>query len=315
MSPSPKEDLVTSPETVDDSVPPPVSPSSSGSLSSSAKVTTDTPSSGVRFESHCEMILVPSREEIHQAGVGSSLWWGKMDFFCFQRKACSEIRLLALLQGISMTEARHRLYQPEADPDAEAWNYVLTESTPPPSAPTSPEPVSHRKHIQSKNGKHVPAPASHPSPSSSSSSSQHRPQASSSLDIESTSFSAALSQEVPFSPTPHQDRRTRSMSWEETLSSLSSSLTAAASYSSASAETEQYADLHFCVPLTERVPLSVRESTLGRGGAKAKGRGKGGAQGQSLCATLFLGACGLVLPLVGFYLVSGHSLLSPQHFL
>jgi hypothetical protein len=221
-----------------------------------------------------------------------------MDYFCFQRKAISEIRLLALLQGISLTEARQRLYQPEADPEGDAWNYVLTEPTPPPSAPTSPEPVVQRKSM--KQGSNTTAA---------------RPQSTLSLDIESTKAVAIAGEMLPFnSPMPRSQSQSYSYGGRFLSGSLSLSSHGALSWEELLTENEQFSDLHLCVPLTERLPLIEREKVSS--GKKMKGK-KGIASKASGSLSLVLAVLALVMLFVGYAIMTGNQslLLSPHHLL
>lgn len=213
----------------------------------------------VRFEEYLSVVLIPHRNEYKQANC--NLWWSKMDFFKFQRLAYSEIRLLSILQNISFQEAKKKLYQPDVDPEGTCWQYLVRDPTPPSSAQNTPE-ISQqsRKSLASKR---TPC-----------------------LDLEADQPVAQQdSWKPPFSP--HPGNRDRTASWEESGDEkINTAMTRSKSG-------EESADLHFCVPLREKVLLAQKEYN-----SVAKKHFK---DHNSVAITLAMISASLFFPLLCYY--------------
>jgi len=67
----------------------------------------------VRFNSTSKMVLIPCVTDYRKAGLTDTLWWRTDEYFTFQQAARSEIKMMAAYDGITLLEARRKLYQPE----------------------------------------------------------------------------------------------------------------------------------------------------------------------------------------------------------
>ena len=216
----------------------------------------------VRFEEYLSVVLIPHRDEYKQANC--NLWWSKVDFFKSQKLANSEIRLLSVLQNIPMKEAKKILYQPEIDPEATCWQYLVRDPTPPSSAQNTPEISSHSRKSFKK--------------------------ASPSLDLEADQVVQEAEDAItpPFSPHPSSANRQRTSSWEEFLAKSVGSRK-----QQSEEEQRQYQDLHLCVPLAEKMLLAQDDCTSVRPFKKY----------ESNSLTILMTLAPFMLPLLGYFFI------------
>jgi hypothetical protein len=69
------------------------------------------PTTKVRFHEYMKVVLIPTKEEFKKANC--DLWWKRADFMSFQKNANAELRLVSMIQNISIQEAKHLLFQPQ----------------------------------------------------------------------------------------------------------------------------------------------------------------------------------------------------------
>lgn len=71
------------------------------------------PRRGVKFGNSTHILLIPSRDEYRQAGLGDKMWWNSADYDLFKSEAVSELRNLMMIDDrIDAKMAQNILYQP-----------------------------------------------------------------------------------------------------------------------------------------------------------------------------------------------------------
>ena len=72
----------------------------------------------VKFQAAVRVVLIPSRNEYINAGMGDALWWEESDYSVFKRAAVSELKMLMQAEGILDSKvAIQMMYQPGYLPD------------------------------------------------------------------------------------------------------------------------------------------------------------------------------------------------------
>jgi hypothetical protein len=72
----------------------------------------------VKFQAAVRVVLIPSRNEYINAGMGDVLWWEESDYSVFKRAAVSELKMLMQSEGILDSKvAIQMMYQPGYLPD------------------------------------------------------------------------------------------------------------------------------------------------------------------------------------------------------
>jgi hypothetical protein len=82
------------------------------------------PTTKVRFHEYMKVVLIPTKEEFKKANC--DLWWKRTDFMSFQKNANAELRLVSMIQNISIQEAKHLLFQPQPASSSQETEPELT---------------------------------------------------------------------------------------------------------------------------------------------------------------------------------------------
>jgi hypothetical protein len=67
----------------------------------------------IKFQPAVRVVLIPSRDEYTNAGLGEQLWWDESDYTAFKKSAVGELKVLMQKQGIVDSKvAIQVMYQP-----------------------------------------------------------------------------------------------------------------------------------------------------------------------------------------------------------
>lgn len=68
----------------------------------------------LKFDSQVKVILIPTREEYSNIGLGEVLWWSHIDYCSFKESAGLELKAILSVYKIDPKAAIMKLYQPES---------------------------------------------------------------------------------------------------------------------------------------------------------------------------------------------------------
>ena len=67
----------------------------------------------IKFDTKVRVILIPTRQEYCDIGLGEVLWWSNSDYGTFKESAGNELRTMLSLYGMDAKAAIAQLYQPD----------------------------------------------------------------------------------------------------------------------------------------------------------------------------------------------------------
>jgi len=69
----------------------------------------------IKFDSKVRVILIPTRQEYCDVGLGEALWWSSSDYGFFKESAGRELRAMLELYGMDAKAVLAQMYQPDSN--------------------------------------------------------------------------------------------------------------------------------------------------------------------------------------------------------